>query len=142
MLKLNHSRLRRAVGLAAALGVAFAGAFAASAAQEAAPETKKFVKKIEVHADSKDVLRSGGPGEHGRMMNCPGEKFEASHGSDASNQQEEVKFFVCAAKGESLLPALEKAAADIEAVNDMPAAGKGEILQKIRAKIAELRARG
>ena len=49
---------------------------------------------------------------------------------------------LCADKGESLVAALEKAAGEIEKRDEMPAERKADILTKIRAKIAELRAKG
>jgi len=49
---------------------------------------------------------------------------------------------ICARPGENLLPALEKAEAELQKSDEMPAARKAEILTQMRSKIAKLRARG
>jgi hypothetical protein len=146
MLKLNHGKTRRLAGLALASIIAAGGIATASAAQEkATAETKKFEKKIIVRhvGGDENVLKRGEPHELiARAKECPGEKFEVDSvgGTDARN--ENVKFVLCTANGEPMLAALEKAAADIEKQDDMPSERKAEILAKLRAKIAELRARG
>jgi len=144
MLKLNHGRTRRLAGIALASAIAFGGMATATAAQEqATPDTKKFEKKIVIrHAGDRDVHKHGAPGElRDLAAKCPGEKFEVDSvgGTEA---KENVKFVLCTTKGEPMLAALEKAATDIEKQDDMPADRKADILAKIRAKIAELRARG
>lgn len=146
MLKLNHGRTRRLAGLTLAAVIAAGGIATATAAQEkAGTETKKFEKKIVVRhvGDDKDVLKRGEPNELlARAKECPGEKFEVDSVGGTEARKENVKFVLCTANGEPMLAALEKAVANIEKEDDMPAERKEEILSKLRAKIAELRARG
>ncbi|MCL6729074.1 M56 family metallopeptidase [Sphingomonas hankyongi] len=147
MLKLNHGPLRRAAGIALAGALALGSVATASAAHEAAAgETQKFVKKIEIHEmrGDKDVVVKKGHGEHAMELgDCPGEKFEADAGTtQVKGKTEQVKFVLCSAKGESLLSALEKAEVDMQKDGHVPADRKDVLLAKIRAKIAELRAKG
>ena len=145
MLKLNHGRTRKLAGIALASAIAFGGMATATAAQEqVTTETKKFEKKIVIrHAGDRDVVKHGAPGElRDLAAKCPGEKFEVDSVGGTEAKKENVKFVLCTTKGEPMLAAVEKAAADIEKQDDMPADRKADILAKIRAKIAELRARG
>ena len=146
MLKLNHGRTRRLAGLALASVVAVGGLATAGAAAEEAPkpETRKFEKKIHVHyAGDKDVLKRGEPGELRDMaMTCPGEVFRVDSAGESAERKEAVEFFICTDAGDKMLTALEKAEADLQKTDDVPADRKAELLTKIRAKIAELRARG
>ena len=145
MLKLNHGRARRLAGLALASIIAAGGIATASVAQEkAAAETKKFEKVVIRHVgDDQDVLKRGEPHELlARAKECPGEKFEVTSAGGTDARKENVKFVLCTADREPMLAALEKAVADIEKEDDMPAERKADILAKLRAKIAELRARG
>ena len=138
-------RTRRLAGLALASVIAAGGIGTATAAQEkAATETKKFEKVVIRHVgDDRDVLKRGEPHELlARAKECPGEKFEVTSAGGTEARKENVKFVLCTADREPMLAALEKAVADIEKENDMPAERKAEILAKLRAKIAELRARG
>lgn len=145
MLKLNHGRTRRLAGLFLASAIAASGiATAGAAAQESPkPETKKFEKKIHIHhVGDRDVLKRGEPGELGKMDMCPGEVFKVESAGGSADRKEDVTFLICTDRGDKMLPALEKAEADLQTSNDMPADRKAELLTKIRAKIAELRARG
>ena len=152
MLNLDHGAGRRIAGMLLAGTIAFAGivmsptAAAVQAKEEVKEETKEVVKILEIresHGD-KDVVHRDR--DHARKIRvttaCDGEKFEANSQSGADAKKEHVKFFVCGKKGESLLPALEKAASRIEQQDDIPAERKAQILNQLRAKIAELRARG
>lgn len=145
MLKLNHGPTRRFAGLALASVIAAGGIATASVAQEkAAAETKKFEKVVIRHVgDDKDVLKRGESHELlARAKECPGEKFEVTSAGGTEAKKENVKFVLCTADREPMLAALEKAVADIEKEDEMPAERKADILAKLRAKIAELRARG
>ena len=73
---------------------------------------------------------------------CPGEVFQVDSAGGTDARKENVKFVICTAPGEKLLSALEKAEADIQKQDEMSAERKADILAKVRAKIAELRARG
>ena len=143
MLTLTHGRGRKLAGIALAAAISLTGLAVAVPAQ-GAPEgdTRKFEKKIVIHERSgdKDVLvrHEGEP----RALKCPGEKFEAGSSGGSADQKEQIKFFICARQGENLLPALEKAEAELQKSDEMPADRKAEILTQIRSKIAELRARG
>lgn len=145
MLTLNHGRTRRISGLLLASALAIGGVATAGAAQDTVEkETKVFEKRIVIKKPGgKDVLKRGQSREfHDLAMTCPGEKFEVDSAGGSPDKKENVKFVLCTDKGESLLPALEKAAAEIEQRDEMSADRKAEILTKLRAKIAELRARG
>lgn len=145
MLKLNHGRARKLAGIALASAIAFGAMATATAAQETATtETKKFEKKVVIrHVGDKDVIKRGEPGEFRDMAaKCPGEKFEVDSAGGTEAKKENVKFVLCTTNGEEMLAALEKAVADLEKQDDMPADRKADILAKLRAKIAELRARG
>lgn len=143
MLNLTHGRGRKLAGTLLAGTISVAGVAVAAPTQGAAePETRTFEKKIIIHegpGGNKDVLvrREGEP----RQIKCEGEKFEAG-ASGGTDKKEEIKFFICARPGESLLPALEKAEAELQKADEMSADRKAEILGQIRAKIAELRSRG
>ena len=143
MLNLTHGRSRKLAGLILAGAISASGvAIAAPTEGAGEPETRKFEKKIVIHErdGDKDVLvrREG----EFRELKCDGEKFEAGASSGSNERKEQIKFLICARGGESLLPALEKAEAELQKSDEMPAARKAEILTQIRAKIAELRARG
>jgi beta-lactamase regulating signal transducer with metallopeptidase domain len=145
MLKLNHGRARKLAGIVLASAIAFGGMATATAAQEqATTETKKFEKKIVIrHAGDKNVLKHGDPGELREMAaKCPGEVFQVDSAGGTDARKENVKFVICTAPGEKLLSALEKVEADIQKQDEMSAERKADILAKVRAKIAELRARG
>ena len=145
MLKLNHGRAHRLVGMVLASVIAMGAVATAGAAQDKAKdETKVFEKRIVIHkGGEKDVVKHGEPGELREIStNCPGEKFEADAASGSTDRKEKVKFILCTANGEKLLAALEKAEAEIQKRDDMPADRKAEILTKIRSKIDELRAKG
>lgn len=149
MLNKTHGPARKLTGLAIAAGLTLGGlavAAPASADEPKAGGTQEVVKHIEIRESTggKDVVVRGG--DHDRMVRtiaaCDGEKFEAGSEGGTETKKENIKFMICARKGESLLPALEKAASRIEQDNDMPAERKADILSRLRAKIAELRARG
>ena len=147
MLNKTHGTARRLAGLLLAGTITVAGLALASpaAALQEKEETEKFVKRIEIHETKggKDVVREhGDPERLVRVVNCDGEKFETGSEGGTSTKKENIKFVICAKKGEKLLPALERAAARIEKEDDIPAERKADILSQLRAKIAELRARG
>jgi bla regulator protein blaR1 len=146
MLKLNHGRTRKLAGMALASAIAFGGMATATAAQEQATttETKKIEKKIVIrHVGDENVLKRGEPGELRDMAaKCPGEVFEVDSAGGTEGRKENVKFVICTTPGETMLNALEKAEADIQKQDEMSAERKADILAKLRAKIAELRARG
>jgi hypothetical protein len=73
---------------------------------------------------------------------CPGEKVEIGSEGGSDGKRDNVKFVVCTNKGENLVAALEKAAAEFEKRDELSPERKADLLAKIRAKIAELRAKG
>ena len=148
MLNKTHGSVRKIAGMLLAGGLALGGlALAAPAAADEpkAGETREFVKRIEIH-ETTGGKHGARAGDHDRvvrvMADCNGEKFESGSQGGTETKKENVKFVICTRKGESLLPALEKAASRIESESDIPAERKAEILSKLRAKIAELRAKG
>ena len=139
MLKIHHGHARRAIGVLVAASVAIGGITTASAAED--QETQVFEKQVVLKgANGKDVLVDS----DGKLAEakCPGQRFEAAAASGDTRRKEDVKFVLCAAKGESLLAALQKAEIDVQKQDDMPGSNKAEILKQIRAKIAELQTRG
>lgn len=147
MLSVTHGRGRKLAGIALAGAISLTGvAIAAPTEGTPEPETRRFEKRIVIHegpAEKKDrLIRREGELREFREIKCDGEKFETGASGGTADKKEEIKFFVCAKAGESLLPALEKAEAELQKSDDMPAARKTEILTQIRSKIAELRARG
>ena len=143
MLTLTHGPGRKLAGIALAAAISLTGlAIAVPAVAAPDEETRKFEKKIVIHEGrgDKDVLvrRDG----EFRELKCDGEKFEAGSSGGSADKKEQIKFVLCAKAGESLLPALERAEADLQKQAEMPAERKAEILSQIRSKIAELRARG
>lgn len=144
MLKLNHGPARRFAGLVLASAIAAGGIATAGVAQEKATETKVEKKIIvrKVHGDG-DVIKRGNPDEMlTKAEKCAGEKFEVDSTGGAEGKEEKVKFVLCTKNGEELIGALERAEADIQKQDDMSPERKADILAKVRAKIAELRARG
>lgn len=149
MLNRNYGTARKLSGLVVAAGLTIGGlalAAPASADEPKSGQSEEVVKRIEIRESTggKDVVVHNG--DHDRMVRviaaCDGEKFEAGVQGGTEAKKENIKFMICAKKGENLLPALEKAAARIEREDDIPAERKAEILSQLRAKIAELRARG
>jgi beta-lactamase regulating signal transducer with metallopeptidase domain len=144
MLKLNHGRGRRLAGLAITAIIAGTGIATAAVVQDQArEETKVIEKKVVIRHAGKDDLKSGEiPKVEELTTNCEGEKFLVDSSGGTETRKENVKFFLCADKGENLLTALEKAEADLQKRDEIPAASKAEILAKIRARISELRSKG
>jgi beta-lactamase regulating signal transducer with metallopeptidase domain len=149
MLNLKHGRMRRVAGLIVAGGITAAGlAIAAPAlADDAKGDAGRQEKRIEIREviggkGETKIIKRNGEGMSEASLDCPGEKFDASSEGGSDGKQEKTRFVLCANDGESLAAALEKAAAEVEKRDEMPAERKAEILTKIRAKIAELRAKG
>ena len=146
MLDKTHGPARKLAGLAIAAGLTLSGV--ALAAPAAADEPKagdgQQIRHIEIKEvrGGKDVLIKRNGEEIDIAAKCPGEKVEiGSEGTDSA-KRENVKLVLCTKPGESMVAALEKAAADFEKRDEIPADRKADMVAKIRAKIAELRARG
>ena len=146
MLDKTHGPARKFAGLAIAAGLTLSGV--ALAAPAAADEPKagdgQQIRHIEIKEvrGGKDVLIKRNGEEIDIAAKCPGEKVEiGSEGTDSA-KRENVKLVLCTKPGESMVAALEKAAADFEKRDEIPADRKADMVAKIRAKIAELRARG
>ena len=149
MLSLKHGNMRKVAGLMVAGGITAAGlAIAAPAlADEPKGDAGRQEKRIEIREviggkGETKIIKRNGEGISEVSLDCPGEKFDASSEGGSGGKQEKTRFVLCADKGESLLAALEKAAVEVEKRDEMPAERKADILTKIRAKIAELRAKG
>ena len=126
--------------LAGALAVA--GVPSAGIAQDKhETRTETVERRIVIH-DAKVGDKSRHP-EAQSMIDekCLGERFEASANGGSATNKRKVQMVLCADKGESLLAPLQKAETDLSK-QDMPSEAKAEMLRQIRAKIAELRARG
>ena len=146
MLDKTHGPARKLAGLTVAAGLTLSGV--ALAAPAAADEPKagdgQQIRHIEIKEvrGGKDVLIKRNGEEIDIAAKCPGEKVEiGSEGTDSA-KRENVKLVLCTKPGESMVAALEKAAADFEKRDEIPADRKADMVAKIRAKIAELRARG
>ena len=147
MLNKAHGAGRKIIGMGLAAGLTLGGlAFAAPAAADGAKDgSKEVVRRVEIRetrGDKDVVIKRDGEEMDVTAAKCPGERFEVSSDGGTEQKKENVKFILCTDKGESLLPALEKAAAEIEKRGEMSADRKADILTKLRAKIAELRAKG
>ena len=145
MLDKTHGPARKLAGLTIAAGLTLSGV--ALAAPVAADEPKagdgQQIRHIEIKEvrGGKDVLIKRNGEEIDIAAKCPGEKVEiGSEGTDSA-KRENVKLVLCTKPGESMVAALEKAAADFEKRDEIPADRKADMVAKIRAKIAELRAR-
>jgi len=145
MLDKTHGPARKLAGLTVAAGLTLSGV--ALAAPAAADEPKagdgQQIRHIEIKEvrGGKDVLIKRNGEEIDIAAKCPGEKVEiGSEGTDSA-KRENVKLVLCTKPGESMVAALEKAAADFEKRDEIPADRKADMVAKIRAKIAELRAR-
>jgi beta-lactamase regulating signal transducer with metallopeptidase domain len=150
MLGTTHGQMRKVAGLLIAGGLTVAGLAVAAPALADDPKADdgQKTRRIEIReviGDEKGeptIVRRSGDDSSEAKLDCPGEKFDASSEGGNDGRQEKTRFVLCADKGESLLSALERAAGSIEKRDEMPAESKAEILAKIRAKIAELRAKG
>lgn len=149
MLNMSHGKARKLGGLLFAGAVTVAGLTLAAPAlaDQPAGDSSRKIERIEIReviggkGDTK-IIRRDGHGISEVSLSCPGEKFEAASEGGSEGKKEKTRFVLCADKGESLLAALEKAAVEIEKRDEMSAERKAEVLIKIRAKIAELRAKG
>jgi hypothetical protein len=147
MLHQTHGAGRKLAGLALATGLSLGGLMlAAPAVAEPNADGKQEVRRIEIREirgkDGKAL--AGRDGEELRMIEakCPGEKVEIGSEGRSDGKRDNVKFVVCTNKGENLVAALEKAAAEFEKRDELSPERKADLLAKIRAKIAELRAKG
>jgi beta-lactamase regulating signal transducer with metallopeptidase domain len=153
MLKNLHGDARRTVGLILAGSISVAGlalAFPAAAHEEPGKD-QVFEKKVIIRTQGdKDVLvkRDGGAdlADIEKMgPKCSGEKVEIAADGGTADNKRAVKFFLCGKEGGSradLVNGLEKAVGRLEKENDMDPAIKADLVAKLKAKIAELRARG
>lgn len=148
MLSLKHSPLRRALGTV--LCAAFAGgtllfALPAEAQDPKAEESQQVYEKHEIRRivkDGKVFEESKIPGEiQARMDNCDAEKFELDTGGAESKSR--TRIVMCAKPGATKAETakmLEEALGRIEGTSEMPAEHKAQIVARIKARIAELRA--
>jgi len=146
MLKLNHNSTRRFAGMLLATAVASSGLFLAlpAIAQEkpaAAPKTER-VEIRRVVKDGKVIEESHiTPEMRARMEKCEGEKFEITGGTATDKKRSVIK--LCLKPGTNkadVADRLEKVVAEMQASSQLPAEQKAEMLSRLRARIAELRA--
>ena len=147
MITKSHGKGRKLAGMTLAAMLTVGGLLSAApaAADQETSEPKREVRRIEIReikGDKDVIVERDGKELRELAVNCDGEKFEVASEGGSGEKKEKVKFLLCADKGQSLLAALEKAAGEIEQRDEMSAATKTDILAKLRAKIAELRANG
>ena len=78
-----------------------------------------------------------------KIAKCEGEKVEANADINNGGKKQTSRIVICAKPGESkaeLAQSLEKALGRIEGESAISAEAKAQIVAKLRAKIAELRA--
>jgi hypothetical protein len=145
MLKLDHRPRRRHAGALLAAAFAGSGLFLAlpAAAQEKAPTAESpEVQRVEVRRfvkDGKVVEESNIPAEIRAKL----EKFEFVGGKETDKKRSVIK--LCAKPGTTKADAakrLEEALARLETSSDIPAEHKAEVISRLKARIAELRAGG
>ena len=147
MLNKAHGAGRKLAGLALATGLSFGGLMlAAPAVAEPKEDGKEEVRRIEIREikgkDRQTLVERDGKELRMIEAKCEGEKVEIGSEGEADGKRDNVKFILCTNKGENMVAALEKAVAEFEKRDEMSAERKADILSKLRAKIAELRARG
>ncbi len=151
MMKREYSFVRRAFGGGIALALTAGGLLVAlpAAAQQAAPANEPTQERTEV----RKIITHGKNQAHGARMlsqemrdkiaKCEGEKVEANADINNGGKKQTSRIVICAKPGESkaeLAQSLEKALGRIEGENAISAEAKAQIVAKLRAKIAELRA--
>jgi bla regulator protein BlaR1 len=149
MLKLNHNSTRRLAGLLIATGVASSGLFLAlpAVAQEQPAAGKAQTERVQIRRIVKDgkVVEESNitPEMRARMEQCEGEKFEMTGGTPTDKKRTLIK--LCMKPGTNKAEAadrLEKLVAEMQASSELPAEQKAEMIARIKARIAELRAGG
>jgi bla regulator protein blaR1 len=150
MLKLNHNSTRRLAGLLLATCVASSGLFLAlpAVAQEKPAADKAQTERVEIRRvvkDGKVVEQSNiTPEMRARIESeCQGEVVDVTTGSATDKKRTIMK--ICAKPGSSkadLAKMLEEALARTESSTELPADHKAEMISRLRARIAQLRAGG
>jgi len=114
---------------------------------EARPVDGKGRKIVSTHRfvvkDGKVIEASGTPGTT-VLHSCDARGFEASASSSAPNTKQSSHFFLCtdgAKSNAQFADMLESSLKGIEADPKMDAENKSKIVARLRAKIAELRAK-
>lgn len=145
MLKLNHGVLRRTTGIAIAASLAAGGMFLVRPA--AAQDRKQEIEKVERFT----IIRKHGedsateiPAEvRARMADCKGETFETEAAVPADGKRRKTRIVLCGKPGATkaeMAAMLEKALGRLEGNDEMSADSKSEIVARLKARIAELRA--
>ena len=149
MLKLNHCPSRRHAGALLATALAGSGLLLAlpAVAQDQPSADAPKTERIEVRRivkDGKVIDESNIPADvRAQMENCAGEKFDFVSGTATDKKRSVVK--LCAKPGSSkaeVAKMLEGALARLESSPDMSADTKAELVSRLKARIAELRAGG
>jgi beta-lactamase regulating signal transducer with metallopeptidase domain len=142
MMKRNFSAAQRACGTLIAAGLTVAGltvANPAAANQEANGKTEIVDKRI-VRTIGGDHVR---PTTNLRELvdKCESKPIEAEVKGDVGGKKQHTRIVLCAkGSGADAASRLDDAVRKLEADSDLPAAAKAEIIAKLRAQIAELRA--
>jgi hypothetical protein len=153
MLNLHHGKMRRLSGTALAAALAGGGLMLAqpvAAQDKPAEERTERVEVRRIITDGKetpDQLRRALPGDlREKMAKCDGEKFEADTtqpGAGGDAKKARTRIVICAKPGSSkadTAAALEKVLSRLEGTSDVPAENKAQIVARLKARIAELKA--
>ena len=149
MLQLQHGKARRIAGIGLVALLSGGGLLLAQpvAAQDSQPKEER-IQIRHVVTDGKengDTFRRALPKDlEARMAKCDGEKFEADTGAaPAGDKKARSRILICAKTGSSeadTAAALERVLGRVEGTNDMPAENKAQIVARLKARIAELKA--
>lgn len=139
MLSNDKGSMRQIAGLGIALAVTVSGMALAAPAAGGEPRKEVIEKRVIIGGEGKHE-------EHGTMRDhkCQGELITVESAPAGSDQKKEkAKIAICTKAGDKAeaVAGLEKALARIEQDSDMDAALRADMTAKLKAKIAELRAR-
>jgi beta-lactamase regulating signal transducer with metallopeptidase domain len=148
MMSLKHGFAQRMLGSLLATAIAAGGlllalpAVAQSPAGPDEPTVRTEVRKVVLQGPDGKVMHDK---ELSELPKCKGERFEASFDkAPAKDKVEKQRVVICAKdKGESkaeFADSLQKAIDRLQSQSDMSSEGKADIIAKLKARIAELRA--
>ena len=150
MLKLNHNSSRRHAGAFLAIALASSGLILAlpAVAQEKQAAGEPKTERVEIRRVVKDgkVIEDGNVSAElrAKMTSCVGgEKFDVTTGTPTDKKR--AVMMICAKPGSSkadVAKMLEEVLAKTESSSDLPADHKAEMISRLKARIAQLRAGG
>ena len=144
MLQWNHGASARLTGFGCAALLAAGGLTLGTELRAQASDAPE--ERIEIHKVVRDGKATPEFSAERRMQleQCLGEKIEAAAAGATGDKKQQTRIVLCGKKDASnaeLVQMLEKAVARIESENDLRGDNKAQIVEKLRSKIAELRAR-